>query len=67
MEETYRVVRFCFDSSDPQHHKVIKTGLTLDEAQEHCQDPETSSRTASELTLARVGIADVWFDGYQPE
>ena len=52
-EPTYRIKRFCFDESSPEHHKVIETGLTLDEAQEHCQRPDTHG--------------DGWFDGYEEE
>jgi len=52
-EETYRIVRFCFNENDPEHRMVIKTGLTLEEAQEHCQREDTHG--------------EGWFDGYQPE
>lgn len=34
-------------------NKIIKTGLTLEEAQAHCSDPSTKT--------------DKWFDGYQKE
>ena len=30
----YKIIRFCFDYNDPDHHKVIRSGLTLEEAQE---------------------------------
>ena len=43
----YKIVRFY---QDDRENKPIKTGLTLDEAQAHCQDPKTSG--------------DGWFDGY---
>lgn len=52
-EKTYKIVRFCFDTSSPDHHRVIETGLTLEEAQEHCQSEETHG--------------DGWFDGYTEE
>jgi hypothetical protein len=62
---TYRIIRFFKNSYDK---KTIKTGLTLEEAQEHCGDPETSSstcRTAKMQNLtARLGP---WFDGYDEE
>jgi len=65
MSETYKVIRMFRDSAK---RMVIKTGLTLDEAQSHCRDPETSSSTASglvEKTLTRN--FGPWFDGYEEE
>jgi hypothetical protein len=46
---TYKIVRFFFneDSEDRE------TGLTLEEAQEHCQRDDTHG--------------DGWFDGYTEE
>jgi hypothetical protein len=48
--------------------KVIKRGLTLEEAQKHCRDPETSSKTCTKPELIeltkRMGP---WFDGYDEE
>ena len=56
---TYYVRRFYADVAHPEHRRVIATGLSLDEAQKHCQDPETSYRDPDgEL---------VWFDGYDDE
>lgn len=46
--------------------RIIATGLTLAEAQTHCNDPETSSRTCK--TAAKRQITrqhGEWFDGYQ--
>ena len=58
---TYQIIRF-FKGKD---NRVIDTGLTLEEAQEHCNDPETSSSTATsdeaEYLTERYGA---WFDGY---
>jgi hypothetical protein len=48
-EATYSIVRFRFKGDS----EVIETGLTLEEAQEHCNDPSTSG--------------DGWFDGYRAE
>jgi hypothetical protein len=50
----YKIVRFCLDENHPEHRKVIKTGLTEEEAQEHCQRDDTRE-------------AGVWFDGYTEE
>lgn len=62
--ETYKIVRHF----QRGRNQVILTGLTLEEAQAHCNDPETSSSTATsskarQLT-ARKGP---WFDGYTEE
>lgn len=64
-DETYSITRMFFDDDIPS--QTIATGLTLEEAQEHCRDSETSSRTASAETLAAVGVDGPWFDGYDAE
>ena len=46
---TYKIIRFRFDGTN----KVVKKGLTLQEAQEHCSRKDTSG--------------DGWFDGYTEE
>jgi hypothetical protein len=50
---TYKIIRFHFDESHPDHRRVITTGLTLEEAQEHCNKDSTSGPG--------------WFDGYTKE
>ena len=47
----YKIVRFTFDDDTPDNPKVIKTGLTLEEAQAHCRRDDTREK-------------GVWFDGY---
>ena len=47
----YKIVRFYRDDNHPNHNKVIKRGLTEEEAQDHCQREDTHER-------------GVWFDGY---
>ena len=49
--ETYSIIRFYQDSS--KDRETIDTGLTLEEAQEHCQDDDTHG--------------EGWFDGYESE
>jgi hypothetical protein len=49
--ETYSIVRFY---AGVKKSRVIKTGLTLEEAQEHCQRDNTHEK-------------GVWFDGYRSE
>lgn len=48
-ERTYSIIRFAQDVG----RRVVKTGLTLDEAREHCNDPATRG--------------EGWFDGYEEE
>jgi len=56
---TYKIIRFFKDGRDSA---TINTELTLEEAQEHCKDPESSSKTASCNTYNTE-----WFDGYEAE
>ena len=46
---TYKIIRFRFG----RENQILQTGLTLEEAQAHCQDNETHG--------------DDWFDGYTEE
>ena len=51
MSKTYEIVRFDYpDCFFPK--QVIKSGLTLEEAQAHCQRDDTY-------------VAGEWFDGYR--
>lgn len=59
METTYKIVRFHRDDNHPDHRKVIRTGLTLEEAQEWCSDEATHGHD-------RNGDVE-WFDGYDEE
>lgn len=47
--DTYKIIRFHFQGEN----EVIATGLTLEEAQEHCNSEDTHG--------------DGWFDGYTEE
>ena len=53
---TYKIVRFKYPNiSKPV--RIIRTGLTLEQAQEHCSRPDT-----------RGGEGETaWFDGYEKE
>jgi hypothetical protein len=61
----YKIVRNYFNREAPGR-RTIKTGLTLEEAREHCSNPETSSRTAtSREAKRRTEQYGPWFDGYE--
>ena len=63
---SYKIVRMFFDDDIPT--KTIKTGLTLEEAQSHCQDEETSSSTCEGVEgVERTEKYGKWFDGYEDE
>ena len=58
----YRIVRMYFKGG----RRVIKSGLTLEQAQAHCQDPETSSSTCTKArNVQRTKARGPWFDGYE--
>lgn len=57
--KTYKIVRIYFDYAHPDHRKVIETGLTLEDAQEHCSREDTHYKLPSGTV--------VWFDGYTEE
>lgn len=63
MPETYRIVRLYRDRTTPS--RTIRRGLTLEQAQAHCQDPETSSSTCTSAEgKRRTKRLGPWFDGY---
>tara|TARA_Y100001963_G_scaffold22769_1_gene29868 strand:+ start:465 stop:659 length:195 start_codon:yes stop_codon:yes gene_type:complete len=62
----YKIVRIFFNDDIPS--KVIKTGLTLERAQSHCRDKETSSSTCEGITgIERTDKYGPWFDGYMQQ
>lgn len=54
-ENNYRIERLFFDENKKK--KIIKTGLTLQQAQEHCQRDDTHAKPD------KNGIR-AWFDSY---
>jgi hypothetical protein len=57
----YKIIRFYFRGG----RRTIKTHLTLEQAQAHCNNPETSSSTARKAAnVRRTRIKGPWFDGY---
>jgi hypothetical protein len=63
MSTTYKIVRMYRDG----HPSVtLERGLTLEEAQAHCRDPQTSSSTATGDEADRhTALWGPWFDGYE--
>ena len=65
MSDRYRIIRF-YSGDTPS--RTIERGLTLEEAQAHCHDPETSSRTCtSAVGRRRTARLGAWFDGYDDD
>lgn len=63
---SYKIVRFFFN--EPGAKRVVKRVQTLEEAQAHCNDPETSSSTATSAPARRrTEQRGPWFDGYEEE
>lgn len=59
----YDVVRFYFNR--PGYRRTILRRVTLEQAQAHCSDPETSSSTATGAAARRrTRRLGPWFDGY---
>ena len=62
---TYKVMRKFMNG---RKDYTVKVGLTLEEAQAHCNDPETSWKTAissdAQKLTAKYGP---WFDCYYEE
>lgn len=63
---TYSITRRYFNKATP--NEVLMEGLTLEEAQEHCSNPETSSETCTKPhNVARTEQCGPWFDSYNKE
>lgn len=62
--QRYRIVRFYFGGG----RRVIKRGLILADAQAHCRNPETSSRTCRTAKARKITERNgQWFDGYEED
>ena len=58
----YKIVRRYFMGGK----RVIKRGLTLEQAQAHCRNPETSSSTATSSNARKITKRmGQWFDGFE--
>ena len=72
MTDRYKIVRMFLARYSlgelVRRPRTIKRGLTLEQAQAHCHDPETSSRTCKSAKAIRYTRANgPWFDGYEQE
>lgn len=66
MMPKYKIVRFYADPD--QEREFVIGNLTLEEAHDHCDDPQTSSRTCTdEDATERTQACGPWFDGYTEE
>ena len=62
---TYKIVRVYFNDHPKE---TIVRGLTLEQAQRHCNDPETSSKTCTTPEGKRRTLQyGQWFDAYYEE
>lgn len=62
--KSYKIIRFY------QRHanRIIKEGLTLEEAKAHCSNSMTSSATCfNSITKKKAERLGAWFDGYTEE
>jgi hypothetical protein len=58
----YKIIRMYFRGG----RREIARGLTLEQAQAHCTDPETSSSTCTKAAgKRRTRLRGPWFDGYE--
>ena len=58
----YKIVRMYFKGGK----RTIATGLSLEQAQIWCKDPETSSSTCKKyVNRKRTENKGPWFDGYE--
>lgn len=65
-KEMYKIVRIYFKK--PGTRLTIARGLTLEEAQAHCSDPETSSMSCTRtVNIRRTQRIGGWFDSYREE
>jgi len=63
--DKYKIVRSYLNGGS---RRTIETGLTLEEAQKHCADPETSWKTCTKSAgKRRTRERGPWFDGYTKE
>jgi hypothetical protein len=66
VEQTYKIVRLY--QRDPLKRQVIMHNVTLTQAREHCNDPDTSWNTCTHPEgKRRTRECGPWFDAYFKE
>ena len=66
MEVAYKIVRVYMNAGI--NKRVMKRGLTLEQAQAHCKCEETSSSTCMRpVNVARTKRLGAWMDTYEEE
>lgn len=61
----YNIERHYKDAPSGIKRRILERNVTLEEAQAHCKDPETSSSTATKRSaVRRTKILGAWFDGF---
>jgi len=64
--KTYKIIRFF--KNENKSSRIIRRHLTIEQAQAHCNDPETSSSTCVlAKNRARTRKHGEWFDGWTDE
>jgi hypothetical protein len=64
---TYKIIRF-YQKNEELNGTIVTTGLTKEQAQAHCNNPETASNTATNPeAVARTEQYGPWFDGWTKE
>lgn len=62
----YKIIRSFRDQDGIS--PMVRRGLTLEQAQAHCKDPETHSATCTtDVGRALTESAGPWFDCYEEE
>lgn len=62
----YNIVRMYYNNGGRVTRRIIKRNVSLAEARRHCNDPETSSSTATSYAARkRTERVGAWFDGYE--
>lgn len=69
MPDTYRTIRFYTSDGIHGRNRTLRRGLTLEEAQAHCLDPETCwhGKSSAARRITRRNGGRPWFDGYEKE
>ena len=63
--DRYDIIRFFFNKGNTTR-EILRENVTLQDAQAHCNDPQTSSSTCTDDDgRERTRVHGDWFDGYE--